>query len=196
VGVPTGSVQFKEQSSTLGTVALDSSGHAKLTVPNLGVGSHSVGALYGGDNNYGGSSATITQTVVSAADLAIAKLASSTRVRTRDSVTYSIRVTNRGPSTARSVVVNDALPAGVVFLRVVANRGRCSTPVVGRNGTLSCRLDPFSTTGGMWSIAVTVKVTARAGSVLTNTARVTSSTADPNLANNHAAATIKVVVGP
>jgi hypothetical protein len=59
----TGSVQFKDGASLLGTVTV-SGGAAALTVSSLSVGSHSITAIYSGDANYTGSaSAALTQTV-------------------------------------------------------------------------------------------------------------------------------------
>ena len=61
---PTGTVTFKDGANTLGTGAVDSNGTAALTTSSLGVGSHSVTAVYGGDtNNRGTTSDAITQVV-------------------------------------------------------------------------------------------------------------------------------------
>jgi hypothetical protein len=62
-GTPTGSVAFMDGTATLGSAAL-SSGGAQLTVSNLGAGSHSITAVYGGSANFSGStSATLTETI-------------------------------------------------------------------------------------------------------------------------------------
>jgi len=67
-GTPTGSVTFTDQtpSQTLGTVNLVNVGGAQqaaLTISSLTVGSHNIQASYGGDNTFGGSSATLNQLV-------------------------------------------------------------------------------------------------------------------------------------
>ena len=46
---PTGSITFTEGTTVLGTVALDATGTATLSLPNLAVGSHSIIANYSGD---------------------------------------------------------------------------------------------------------------------------------------------------
>jgi hypothetical protein len=62
-GTPTGSVTFKDGTSTLGTTAL-SAGQASFTTSALTAGSHSVTAVYGGDAGFSGStSAALPQTV-------------------------------------------------------------------------------------------------------------------------------------
>ena len=58
----TGSVTFKDGSTTLGTVSL-SGGSASISVSNLKVGSHTITASYGGDGNYNSSSNTVSQPV-------------------------------------------------------------------------------------------------------------------------------------
>src|SRR5206468_4232089 len=63
-GTPTGTVTFKDGSSTLGTGTLNSSGQAMFTTSTLAVGPHSITASYGGDATFSGStSSPLTQTV-------------------------------------------------------------------------------------------------------------------------------------
>ena len=63
-GTPTGSVTFKDGSSTLGTGKLNSSAKATFSTSTLSVGSHSITAVYGGNLEFGTStSAVLTQTV-------------------------------------------------------------------------------------------------------------------------------------
>jgi hypothetical protein len=53
---PTGSIVFKDSSSTLNTAVINSEGDAEYNAP-FSVGSHSVSATYSGDNSYNASSA-------------------------------------------------------------------------------------------------------------------------------------------
>ncbi len=63
-GTPTGTVEFFDGATSLGTDTLDGSAQATLGVGNLPVGSRSITATYVGDTNYSGStSSPITQTV-------------------------------------------------------------------------------------------------------------------------------------
>jgi subtilisin-like proprotein convertase family protein len=65
-GKPTGSVQFFDGGSPLGTATL-SGGTATLSTSTLALGAHSITATYGGDSSFGGSStsAALTQNVTS-----------------------------------------------------------------------------------------------------------------------------------
>jgi ELWxxDGT repeat protein len=59
---PTGTVTFRDGSVIVGTATV-ANGRAVLLVSNLALGSHAITASYGGDANYTGSTATLSQTV-------------------------------------------------------------------------------------------------------------------------------------
>jgi hypothetical protein len=61
--VPSGTITFSEDASTLGSALLDNTGRASLTVNSLAAGTHDVTASYGGDTNFLGSTASVSQTV-------------------------------------------------------------------------------------------------------------------------------------
>jgi hypothetical protein len=64
-GVPVGTVTFKDGTTTLGTVALNSSAKASFSTSSLAVGQHSITASFNGSANYLSSTAsTLTQTVI------------------------------------------------------------------------------------------------------------------------------------
>jgi uncharacterized repeat protein (TIGR01451 family) len=66
---PTGSVTFRDGTTTLGTATLSATGKAALSTSALSVGSHAITAVYGGDaGNNAGTSAALTQTVNTPAD--------------------------------------------------------------------------------------------------------------------------------
>lgn len=115
----------------------------------------------------------VTTTVMPLADVAIGKSGSAT-VLALSNLTYTVSVTNLGPSTASGVVVTDGLPAGVIF--VLASGGG-----VNNAGVVSWSLG--SLTAGQTS-NLTLTATAPAGGTLTNTAIVNSPTGDPNPTNN------------
>ncbi len=69
-GTPTGTVTFKDGSTTLVTVPVSGSGGsatASFTTSTLAAGSHSITATYSGDTNFAGSSSTAGTLVVGAA---------------------------------------------------------------------------------------------------------------------------------
>ena len=112
-------------------------------------------------------------TVTPMADVGLGKIAAAT-VLASSNLTYTISVTNFGPSSAGGVVVTDTLPAGVIFVSASGN-GVNSSGVVNWNlGTL---------TSGQIS-NLTLIVTAPASGTVTNVASVSSPTSDPNLTNN------------
>ena len=63
--IPTGSVTFTNDTTTLGTIALSSSGSAVLTTAALTAGTHKLSAFYSGDGAFDSSQGLLTQTVQS-----------------------------------------------------------------------------------------------------------------------------------
>lgn len=63
-GTPTGTVGFFDGSASLGVQALNNSGSTSITIPNLLLGSHSITAVYSGDDsNFGVTSTPLNQVV-------------------------------------------------------------------------------------------------------------------------------------
>ena len=61
----TGTITFRDGTTTLGTSTLNGSGVATFTTTTLALGTHSITAVYGGDTNFtGGTSIAFAQTVV------------------------------------------------------------------------------------------------------------------------------------
>ncbi|MGW2376645.1 Ig-like domain repeat protein, partial [Kitasatospora sp. NPDC001683] len=67
VGVPTGTVSFFDGATLLGTGTLVA-GVATFTTSGLGVGSHALTAVYGGDTDFSGSTSPVDAQTVNAAD--------------------------------------------------------------------------------------------------------------------------------
>jgi hypothetical protein len=64
-GTPTGTVTFKDGSTTLGSGTLNGPGQASYSISTLMVGSHSITATYGGDSNFTTSTSASLGQVVS-----------------------------------------------------------------------------------------------------------------------------------
>ncbi len=63
-GTPSGTVDFRDGSTDLGSMPLTSGGVATLAVTTFGVGSHSLKAIYSGDaNDIGSTSSTVPETI-------------------------------------------------------------------------------------------------------------------------------------
>jgi uncharacterized repeat protein (TIGR01451 family) len=118
------------------------------------------------------------------ADLRISKIDSPDPVNAGGTLSYSVTVTNDGPSPATDVVVVDTLPAGVTY--VTSTDSCVQAPV----GTLTCTLGSIAANASKnFTIQVTVGASVPNGTVLTNTAVVSGHEEDPNTANNTASAT-------
>jgi len=146
------------------------------------------------------STLTPTSTPVATADLVLTKTASPNPVTSGSILTFTIGVTNNGPSAAANVVVTDPLPAGTTFCTSVQNpsctacstsQGSCTSPPGGTNGTVMASLGSIPA-GGFAFVTITVTVTAPGCSSVMNTASVASSTSDPNFVNNHQTVTVTV----
>src|SRR2546426_227956 len=101
-----------------GTVTLDASGVANPSASQgpLSAGSYSFIAHYNGDLNYTATDSPCEPlTVTGSADLSITKTDNPDPVNAGATLTYTVTVTNGGPSTAANVQVTDNLPAGVTF---------------------------------------------------------------------------------
>jgi uncharacterized repeat protein (TIGR01451 family) len=135
-------------------------------------GSISNTASVDGDQNDGNSgNSTATNGVVVAApasaSLTLTKSTGSTQAITGSTITYTINVSNAGPSSATNVVVTDDLPAGLQFLSVTPSQGTCNAM-----DPISCTLGTI-TSGGSATITIQATVTATSGTVA-NTAAVSS----------------------
>ena len=92
-GMPTGTIEFRDGSTRLGTVAL-TGGTASLTTNGLSATSHSISAIYSGDSNILGSSQSFTQNVLTSTQSSTTALSSSSNpAATGASVTLTATVT-------------------------------------------------------------------------------------------------------
>jgi uncharacterized repeat protein (TIGR01451 family) len=121
-------------------------------------------------------SASASLTVGRAADLAMQKRVSESSAVVGDTVTFTLAVTNTGPDDADDVEITDQLPIGLSFV-----------------SSSDCTFDGVEVTCNVGTLAAgdTVERTfdarvqrAAAGTAVTNTATVTSTTPDPNADNN------------
>ncbi len=121
------------------------------------------------------------------ADLSVTKTASPDPVTTGDNLTYTVTVTNNGPDPATSVTVTDNLPAETTFVSCSSTGGG----VCGgsdNNRTVTFALLPSGASETITFVA-NVNCSVADGTVISNTATVSSSTPDPNPNNNSSTAT-------
>jgi uncharacterized repeat protein (TIGR01451 family) len=120
------------------------------------------------------------------ADLSISKAGSPGTLSVGERLTYTVGVTNDGPSTAEEVALTDKLPKHVRFRSVRSSQGRCSL----RRTTISCALGDIADGG---NATVTIEVRPSRRGLITNTATASAAVPpDPNTANNTATTTTTV----
>lgn len=139
------------------------------------------------DPSTANNSSTSITTVSSSADLAVIKTAPPAAA-VLTSVTFGVTVTNGGPSTAFNVVLSDVVPANTTFVSATQTGGPAFTCGLVA-GTITCSIASFDP-GAAATFSFVVTPTAEGS--LTNTATVTSTTADPVSPNNTSSTTTAV----
>ncbi|MEP6939070.1 MAG: Ig-like domain-containing protein [Rudaea sp.] len=128
-GTPTGSVTFKDGSTTLGTGTL-ASGVATFATSSLAAGAHSLSASYAGDGTYLSSSGTTSATVNPAASGATTTtlVASPSSIIVGQNVTLSATVTGAAPTGSFAFTVDGISICGTVAVQGSGNTrtGVCS----------------------------------------------------------------------
>lgn len=138
------------------------------------------------DPALGNNSAAVTTTVVRQADVAITKSATPASPVPGTDVTYTLTATNDGASRAADVTVTDTLPSGMTVRSARSDDATCTVT----GSEVSCAvgtLDP----GQSVPVTIVAGVPSAAGTAtLTNVARVTSSTPDPDPSDNADSASV------
>ena len=149
----------------------------------------SVSAAPTTDPNPTNNSASSTVYVAGSADLAVTNSASPVPVQAGNNITYTQVVTNNGPSTATNVSFTETTPANTNFQSVTNPAGwACSHPTVGSSGTITCTDSSLASGTASFTVVLQVNAGTAAGTAINDTATVSSSTTDPNPANNSATA--------
>ncbi len=144
------------------------------------------------DPNCSNNSASTTVVVASPtqADLSIVKTAAPEPVTEFTNLTYTLVVSNNGPAVAQNVSVSDNIPSTTTYVSSYTPQGSCSTTAISVSTPypsvlqLNCSLGSIGVGN---QVVITVNVNAAtfsSSSLTTNTATVSSTTGDPNLANN------------
>jgi hypothetical protein len=106
-GTPTGTVTFKQGSTTLGSSALSSSGKATFSTSALKVGTDSITAVYSGDSNFETSTSTALKQVVDKANSSTSVASSLNPSVSGQTVTFTATVTSSGGTPTGSVTFKD-----------------------------------------------------------------------------------------
>jgi uncharacterized repeat protein (TIGR01451 family) len=157
------------------------------------------------DPNPANNTAQVSVTVASAtqADLSVTSSASPNPVLAGNQISYVQTVTNNGPASATSVTFTDTNLTNTTFVSLGVPAGwTCPTiPAVGGTVNISCCPGSAGvcsgaavTSGTTVNFPLVVKVTATTppGTGISNTASISSTTSDPNSANNTVTTTVYV----
>lgn len=143
-----------------------------------------------GSLNVGLHDVSVTKIVIMD-DIAVHISASPSPVAHGANLVYTISATSNGPDFGTNVHIDDAIPAGTTFVSDNAGGGKCTAPAVGGTGTLHCSLGQLNK-GQTYTVKLTVKVKAAAGTTLSNRATGGSNMQDYTPSNNAATVTTKV----
>jgi uncharacterized repeat protein (TIGR01451 family) len=143
-----------------------------------------------GDPNPNNNSASVNVQVADSADLSVTNSASPVPVLAGNNITYTQVVTNGGPSTATAASFTENTPPNTTFVQLVPIPGgwSCTLPIAGNAGTITCTNPSFAPGTASFPVVVKVNAGTAAGTAISDTATATSSTTDPNPANNSATA--------
>jgi uncharacterized repeat protein (TIGR01451 family) len=125
-----------------------------------------------------------------AVDLAIGLEDLTDPVAVSSNLLFLMTVTNRGPSTATSVMLTNYLPTGYTYLEATPSQGYCGD--IGTN-TVFCPVDSIAP-GGVVTMLLTVR--PNAPGTYTNTALAAAAEAEANPGDNTAAQSTSVVLPP
>ncbi len=145
------------------------------------------------DPNTANNSTTVTTPVSDACDLAVTNSGTPSPVAAGGTITYTQVVTNTGPSSCSTGTFNEATPANTTFVSVaVVNSGGVTwtCPDAAPVACTSPSVPPSST--GTITAKYTVAAGAAAGTIISDTATVATTTRDTNPANNSATVNIAV----
>jgi uncharacterized repeat protein (TIGR01451 family) len=141
------------------------------------------------DPDTGNNTATVATIVIESADLQLTKLCKpDSPIPAGGTAACTITVTNFGPGEAQNVVVTDTVVSSGAFTfgTITTSAGTCSEA----DGVVTCNLGDMAV-GAI--VTIVVPVTANTQVDINDTATVTSSTPDPNPANNTASGAVHFV---
>jgi predicted secreted protein len=158
---PTGTVTFKDGSTTLGTGTLNGSGVATYTTAALALGSHSITASYAGDTNNAPSASSAVTVSVTLGATSTTLAASSTSLAVGTSVTFTATVTGASgiPAPTGAVTFTDGettLGTGTLNSSGVATYSTSSLATGAHSVTASYAGDANNAASTSTAVALTV----------------------------------------
>jgi uncharacterized repeat protein (TIGR01451 family)/fimbrial isopeptide formation D2 family protein len=168
------------------TVAVDSAATSGSTISNTAAVAVPAGVNDPTPGN--NTSAAVDNTVATEADLAITKTHTG-NFTVGGSGSFTLQVTNNGPSDADTVTVTDVLPDGLTYASATSSDAVCNNA----GQTVTCTIGPDLSNGQ--SVDITLNVTVDpdvTANSIQNTASVSSTTNDPDTGNNNDPDTVMI----
>ncbi len=128
-----------------------------------------------------------TEVISECTDLSITKKGFISFKRFENIVTYKIKISNLGMIDANNVVLEDNIPEDILNVRFSNDGGRTWLPWMGSYNIGTLRA------GACIIIIIQGVLSERFGRKLVNTAKVTSTTCDPDLSNNTSTSIIRLI---
>ncbi|MGA8408216.1 MAG: C25 family cysteine peptidase [Candidatus Acidiferrales bacterium] len=116
--------------------------------------------------------------------------AAPTTIAAGGQITYTITVINNGPNTATTPSVTDTTPANTTFVSMAMTGGtgtwNCTNPAVGATGLSTCTrsTNMANARTATFTYVVQINPGTLAGTTITNSANISSTTTDPTPGNN------------
>jgi uncharacterized repeat protein (TIGR01451 family) len=121
------------------------------------------------------------------ADISVTILDTPDPVVVNDLLTYSILVTNTGPTDATGVILSNVVPSSVIVQDIATDRGTCAN----QGGVLRCDLGTMT---AATSASITIRVIPTALGTITNSVSIVRSEIDSYPSNNTATALTTVTL--
>jgi uncharacterized repeat protein (TIGR01451 family) len=154
--------------------------------PETGVVDNTGSVTASNDGSDESSASTCVQALV---DLSITKSGSpATQEIGAGNITWTMVVTNNGPSSDSGVKVSDPMPAGNTFVSATSTQGTCTG-----GATLNCDIGTMAAGA---SVTITLITTPSTVGTQTNTAIVSGDRSETNNGNNTATATVEITGHP
>jgi uncharacterized repeat protein (TIGR01451 family) len=138
-----------------------------------------------GDNNATNNSATASATAGEVADLRVTVAPSANTIDTGGNLTYTVQVTNAGPSDSSAETVTLGLPSGMSLGTTLPTGCSASGPQV------SCTLGALAV-GASQSLSLTATANAAGSNVVSASVAGASTASDPDTSNNSQQVTVTV----
>jgi uncharacterized repeat protein (TIGR01451 family) len=151
--------------------------------PSTGVVDNTGSVTTSNDGSDDSSASICVQAMV---DLSVTKSGSpATQTLGDGNITWTMVVTNNGPSEATGVTIADPMPAGNTFVSATTTQGSCTGGAI-----LNCTIGEMAAGA---SVTITLITTPSTVGTQTNTVTVAGSRPETNTGNNSATATVETV---